>query len=884
MLLFNSSSIEFVNDFKDAKPTVDFWNNNPIDNLELNNFSLLAADRVYAYLSQESLSRLKNYYSSAMIESCARRVKTILISPCSFELKNKALRDPLQFLTFIETSFAATNNFDSLFVFTFGKTEEDALFNVEKTYKQLEKLRSEKKLKQVQSVCSFLVSPERQILLMEKFNVNIDVFKWLAEFEKAVKNENLRNDIFTGFVENMRRIKESKQEILSVARQKQMIEISEGSDFDKYFFRNKSSNEFYCVTKVFIPENVSMDEARKNILKVLRSNRVNAFVSGKKYFNEKYFQNLKNLLSGIFLIWAFGFLVIFLSKLTKEIFSRMLFGRSANSFFLDKKHYPRLYKNNLKKFENFVLLERTASLNENITVEVIKKHRKKRGGSRRRIDKISINDNNGKTSVFYIKRGTGRKTSSLMREFSAIMRMKKNGLPVPDVAAYGEGNWHGLDQTFFVLPELMGYLPLYDFQVSGKLEKNFKRKFLKELAAVVRKCHDKSIYNVQWFAKHIFIKTSPEGSIKLKLIDLEDVYPQSLIFFIKKCIIPFWFKNQRIKELVHLNTQLFPKLFSLKDRTYFYKKYTGKTDLLKKDEKLISKIFRLSYMKGFSQYTTKSRGIYINLSREEFLKKIPAESFSDFMKIEGVETITKKRGRTVVTLNVENSKLYLKRHTKTKLLDSLKEFIKYKKPVSNAGLEWKAISELRNFGIQTMPALAMGEKFRWKFWEKQSFLLTEEIKNGKSLEKILETQPGLSFKSRKKLAERIGDIGRKLHSAGFVHRDFYLGHFYVVGDLNDQYQLHLIDLQRVMPGAKIYNRWSLKDISALYFSSLPLKEISRTDRLRFLFSYLEIKSLDRKSRQFIYKIMMKSYRIEKHTEKLIKRRIKRGELPAKKKD
>ncbi len=883
-LLSNLSSLEFISDFKSVKPTIDFWNDNPIENIKLDNFSLLAADRIYAYLPQEFLFELKNYYSPAIIESCVRRVKTILISPCSFELKNKALRDPFQFSMFIENSFTAINKLNSLFVFTYGKNEADVLFNAEKIYKQLGKLKVDNKIGQIQSMCSFLVSPEKQILSIEKFNITIDIFKWLAEFEKTVKNEKMRIDIFKGFVGNMRNIKESKKEILSVAQQKKKIDNSGVAIFNKYFFHNVDSNENYCVTKIFVPENVSMAVAKKNILKAIQSKRTKTLVTGEEYFKEKYFGYLKDLFSGIFIIWSLGFLFIFISKLSKELFEKLLFGKSACCFFSNKKYSSKLCENNLKTFENFVLLEKSVAGNDNIKIDIIRKHRKRRGGARRRIDKISIlnDDNIKKTSVFYIKRGTGRKISALKKEISAIMRLKKKGVPVPDVAAYGEGNWRGLDQTFFVLPELEGYLPLYDFQILGKLENNFKKFFMKELAAVARKCHKKSIYNVQWFAKHIFIKPSDEGVIKLKLIDLEDVYPQSLKYFLKKCIIPYWSKNQRIKELVHLNTQLFPDLFSFKDRIYFYKSYTGKTELLKKDKKLISKIFRLSNMKGYSQYTTKSNGIFINLEKKEVLKKIPAKSFGDFMKIEGDETITKKRGRTVVTLKIaDNCKLYLKRHTKTKLFDSLKELFRYKNPVSNAGLEWNAISELRNYGIQTMPALAMGEKFKWKFWEKQSFLLTEEIKGGISVEKILETKPGLSFNTRKKLAERIGKIGRKLHSAGFVHRDFYLGHFYVVGDLNQEYQMHLIDLQRVMQGAKIFNRWSLKDISALYFSSLPLKEISRTDRMRFLFNYLGITSLDSKSKQFVNKILMKANRIEKHTEKLIKRRIKRGELPPK---
>jgi len=886
-VLSNLSSVEFVSDFKKFEPLIDFWNSNSIENIKLDNFSFLAADRIYAYLSQESLAEMKDYYSPAMIESCVRRVKTILISPCSFELKNKALRDPLQFSKFINTSFTTTNKLDSLFIFTYGKTEADILFNAEKIYAKLSKLKADNKIERIQTMCSFLVSPERQILSIEKFNIKIDVFKWLAEFEKSVENEKLSLDIFKAFVVNLRLIKASKKEILSVVQQKKMISNLGNlgnTTFNNYFFCNVGSNENYCVTRAFIPENFSMAEAKKTILEAVQSKKNNTFVTGKKYFNEKYYEYLKEIFSDVLVIWALGFLLIFISKLSKELFERLLFGKSASYFFMDKNFSSQLIKNNLKKFENFVLLEKSVAGSENIIVNAIRKHRKRNGGARRRIDKISIqnNDDSGKNSVFYIKRGTGRKISALKKEFAAIIRMKKNGIPVPDVAAYGEGSWHGLNQTFFVLKELEGFGQFYDFQIAGNLKNKFKINFLRELAGVVRKCHEKSIYNVQWFTKHIFIKMNEESGVDLRLIDLEDVYPQSPKNFVKKIINPFWAKNQKIKELVHLNTQLFPVLFSVKDRIYFYKCYSGKTTLVKKDKKLISKIFGLSNMKGYSQYTTKSQGVFINLDREEVFNKIPPKTFDDFMKVEGNETITKKRGRTVVTLKYDDGrKLYLKRHTKTKLFDSIKELLRYGKPTSNAGLEWNAISELRNYGIQTMPALAMGEKFRWRFWEKQSFLLTEEIKDGVSVEKILESKPDLSFNVRRKLAERIGKIGRKLHQAGFVHRDFYLGHFYVVGDLNQKYQLHLIDLQRVMPGAKIYNRWSLKDISALYFSSLTLKEVSRTDRLRFLFNYLGIKTLDHKSRRFIYKILMKAYRIEKHTEKLIKRRIKRGELPEK---
>ena len=882
-LLSNFSSSRFVNEFKNAKPTIDFWKTNSIDNVKFDDFSLLAVDKIYAYLSDADITELKEYYSPAIIESYVRRVKTILVSPCSFELKEKVIKDPLCLSKFVKNYFFTTNKLNSLFIFTHGKNEAELLFNAEKEYKQLGELKAENKISQIQSMCGFLVSPEKQILAIEKFNITIDVFKWLAEFQKSVKNENLRIDIFSSFIENLRAIKDNKKEMVIVAEQKKLIEKLDIPNFDNYFLYRTELNNIYSVTRVSIPENVSAKEVRENILKKIQSRNNYSFVTGESYFSEKYYSYLNKLFLDIFIFGAIGFVFIFISKLTKEFVEKLIFGKSADYFFVNKNYALPLLNNNLKKFEDFILIEKVAAGNKNIDVDIIRKHRKRSGGARRRIDKISILNNGrfDKKSYFFIKRGTGRKVKAIKREADAIMRMKRKGLATPEIAVYGEGNWRGLKQTFFVMPELKGYKSFYDLQISGKIDNKFKLKFVKKLATVVKKCHKNNIYNVQWFSKHIFVKTSNDGTVKLKLIDLEDVFPQSIKNMYNSWINPLWSKTQKSKELVHLNTQFFSSIFSLKDRIYFYKCYSGKSKLTKKDKRFISKIFILSNMKRYSQYTTKASGIFINLEREEIFNKLPLKTFNDFMEAEGKETITKKRGRTVVTLEYEKGrKLFLKRHTKTNFFDSLKEFFRYGKPQSNAALEWNAISELKNYGIETMPVLAMGEMFRLKFWEKKSFLITEEIKDGVSVESILAKCPNLSFKIRRNLAEKIGEIGRKLHTAGFVHRDFYLGHFYVVGNLDDEYKLHLIDLQRIMPGAKIFNRWSLKDISALYFSSLPLREISKTDRLRFLFNYLGIKTFDKKSKKFLKNILKKAHKIEKHTDKLIKRRIKRGELPS----
>ena len=90
-----------------------------------------------------------------------------------------------------------------------------------------------------------------------------------------------------------------------------------------------------------------------------------------------------------------------------------------------------------------------------------------------------------------------------------------------------------------------------------------------------------------------------------------------------------------------------------------------------------------------------------------------------------------------------------------------------------------------------------------------------------------------------------------------------------------------MDLQRLCKGAKLLNRWSLKDITALYFSSLPFVptgQITRSDMLRFYLRYVGQTKLRKCDKKFLRAVTVKERRMARHTEKLLAKRRKRGEL------
>ena len=215
-----------------------------------------------------------------------------------------------------------------------------------------------------------------------------------------------------------------------------------------------------------------------------------------------------------------------------------------------------------------------------------------------------------------------------------------------------------------------------------------------------------------------------------------------------------------------------------------------------------------------------------------------------------------------------------------KLKDALLEFWRHGRRMSNARLEWKAMEICDALGIKNTPFRVFGEKFSG-IKEKASFLLTESLPPGKTVEDHLRDGLRLDLKKKKELISRIAHIARRLHTEGYTHKDFYLGHFYVVGDLAGEYQLHLLDLQRLCKGAKLLNRWSLKDITALYFSSLPFVptgQITRSDMLRFYLRYVDQTKLRKCDKKFLRAVTVKERRMARHTEKLLAKRRKRGEL------
>lgn len=209
--------------------------------------------------------------------------------------------------------------------------------------------------------------------------------------------------------------------------------------------------------------------------------------------------------------------------------------------------------------------------------------------------------------------------------------------------------------------------------------------------------------------------------------------------------------------------------------------------------------------------------------------------------------------------------MFIKRHFKPAKRSSLYAWSKLHKPRSAAQQELEAIHYLRQIGISTLTPIACGE-MPIRFWESQSFIITEEM-CGIKLESYIVDMPkwrqDIDF--RRNLVKKLAQIANTMHCHQIHHQDFYLGHILISWQDEKNFELSLIDLQRMRKRRKLGLRWRVKDISQLNYGSPP-PLVTKTDRMRFLSHYQQRKPQTLRDRLWISWIEMRNRKMARHQE------------------
>ena len=266
----------------------------------------------------------------------------------------------------------------------------------------------------------------------------------------------------------------------------------------------------------------------------------------------------------------------------------------------------------------------------------------------------------------------------------------------------------------------------------------------------------------------------------------------------------------------------------------------------------------------------KRGNLLVNKDFSEFLDVSGLLSFDDFMRLEGMVVKSAVRERSTQRLNVAGATVYVKKHFFPGIREILKNLLRLQLPVG-ALHEWRALLAFHAHNIPTMIPICAGSKpLLWRI-EKGSFLLTEDLGEANRLDDFLKVNGaipsrGKMLETKKRILKNLADITRKMHSAGINHRDYYLCHIL----LDDREQLYVIDLHRVNVREKVGQRWMVKDLAALLFSSLEVP-VTHGQRLAFYKRYKQIDRLSTHDKSLIRLIVKKCNKIARHTEKMYRK-------------
>ena len=208
---------------------------------------------------------------------------------------------------------------------------------------------------------------------------------------------------------------------------------------------------------------------------------------------------------------------------------------------------------------------------------------------------------------------------------------------------------------------------------------------------------------------------------------------------------------------------------------------------------------------------------------------------------------SEQKGRKTLRFTFNDKHYFVKLHQGVGWKEIIKNLLGFRLPVLGAQNEWRAIQQAEKLGIETMRLVGYG-KTGWNPARLKSFVITEELADTVSLEDFCRDWPTSPPDSALKhaLITKVAKTARMLHEHGMNHRDLYICHFLLnispihilpgQKRFDHRIKLYLIDLHRMQIRRCTPERWRVKDIAALYFSSMDIG-LTRRDLLRFIRVY-----------------------------------------------
>ena len=218
------------------------------------------------------------------------------------------------------------------------------------------------------------------------------------------------------------------------------------------------------------------------------------------------------------------------------------------------------------------------------------------------------------------------------------------------------------------------------------------------------------------------------------------------------------------------------------------------------------------------------------------------------------ESFREVKSRRTIRFELDGKGYFAKLHRGIGWKEIFKDLFQFKKPITDAGNEYRAIRLLESLSVDTMTCAGYGVR-GWNPAARESFIITEELTDVISLEDLAKlTGPhAVPYLQRCALIRQLGFMAGTMHRGGLNHRDCYICHFLLKKDtVNHQVPtLYVIDLHRAQIREQVPYRYLVKDVAGLWFSAMDAG-LSKRDLCRFMreYSRATLPEICRKNRKF----------------------------------
>lgn len=251
---------------------------------------------------------------------------------------------------------------------------------------------------------------------------------------------------------------------------------------------------------------------------------------------------------------------------------------------------------------------------------------------------------------------------------------------------------------------------------------------------------------------------------------------------------------------------------------------------------------RLFVAPGWEWSRTGDTGWWVRPDWQDVLLRDRGLRLDEWKRLGRLTTVKTGPHRAVYRVDLAEGSIYVKHFLVPDLRAMARQWFRRGKGRN----EGRRAIKLRAIGVDTIDPIALGEQRKRAFLF-ENYLITlaipETVPLDDFVERILPDMPkDRSSKVRQSLARAIAELTAHLHEAGFVHQDFHPGNLLVRFDAEDRPHLSLIDLDALRTMRRVGWHAAMKNLALLnhYF----WLRCSRSDRCRFLRSYLSARAMD----------------------------------------